>query len=185
MAFCDHRIRGTPRQELLLLRHGGLPRPRVLAQAGQYGFPPWPDRRQPVRGVGVRPAGRQPERQAHHRRRADPEGRIPRRAAGEDPPRLRQHLPPVHPGQRRRPPDTPAGPGVPARTRRRRDTADRGAGRAAVQAAYGRAPQRRAMEAAGIPRLVRPGRSVRGTTAEPPQRGCGTQPGTGGAGSRD
>ena len=68
----------TPRQELLLLWRGGLPRPRVAGPGpGVRVSLPGPDRRQPVRGIGVRPAGRQFGHPAHHRRRADPEWTAP------------------------------------------------------------------------------------------------------------
>ena len=172
MAFRDRRLRGTPRQEFLLLWRGGLPCPRVAVPSGGVRVSgPVPDRLQPVRRPGVRPAGRQPGHQAHHRRRVDPEGRLPPGPPGEEPAGIRQHRPPVHPGQRRRPAGTPDGPGTPAGTRRGRDIPHRRARRAAVPPAGERPPPGGTQPAGRLPGLVWPGIGVRGTPAELSERG--------------
>ena len=65
-------------------------------------------------------------------------GRLPPRAAGKVQAGLREHLPAVHPGERRRPEGTEARPRAPARARRGRRAPHRRQGRAAGEAGAGR-----------------------------------------------
>ena len=111
-------------------------------------------------------AGTRAGHQAHHRRRADPGGRLPHRAAGQDPPGLRQHLPPVHLGQHRRPAGTPTGPGAASGTFQRRNPACRGPRWPACPANPGRPPGKGPPAARMLPGVLRLGRGVRGTPPE-------------------
>ena len=178
------RIRGTPRQELLFLRDGSLPHPRTAGPSGRVRPSRLgPDRRQPLRRPGVRPAGRRLGRQAHNRGRAGPVRRRPHRAAGPDARGLRQPLPPVHLGQRPRPARTPAGPGLPAGTGPGPHPAHRRTRRAAFPAADGRPHRRDAGSVEKLLGMVRQRLGVRGDTTEFPPGGHRPQPGTGQAGS--
>ena len=130
------RVCRVARQELLLLRGGGVPCPRAVdASEGARPTESLALTDANLCGaLGVRPPGRQSRRPAHHRRGADPDRWFPPGPAGEDAGGIRQHLPAVHPGQRRRPQGAPAGPRASSGARRWRGPPHGRPGRAAGEA---------------------------------------------------